>query len=565
MGSGEAQVSMAAQGINTTIQVANTTVSTILQLLMKEQPQLKNPESLVVNIHDIDAVLNELNSAGIPWTAMMERVPQYAEDENGERIIGDDGKPIIIGYEESPARTPDGQNCIIMVSGHDRPKINPQTGEVILTEKGNVKMTGGNIDKAAAIRNVIRENRLQHEIKGHDLPKDSEYKGDYVKIHFDGFESRAQFMDELKTRTSLSCIIPEDYSDTSLYVRKDAFGLGSNGEPSLAGRVLKEFYFKKQFPEYNEYLKRADADIKKTNERVNDAIKDPELVVRFERPFNEIEYSPMDLESELFYIKEQTGYANIVTSDEILAEALGFSDKSERQPKAFNLADIRERNEFVNELRNNGYTFSLEGLEPSEQELDNLEIRGAQDREFRALQDDMTILNMDLDKYIREHVHLEFKDGGKKVEPGRNAIWTDIEVRIDGTDFVNHIVLDTNEKENAAAGLTERLRNANNLASEYTVSVTMIDGESLNASLYANETVRNSDEARAFQQKDPIDKFHEEHFSDIDIEYYDKGSEQENGDMEQDAEYSVDIDGNLVSFDDSFEQGEDDYFTAPQV
>ena len=74
MGSGEAQVSMAAQSINTTINVANTTVQTLMQLMLKEQTKMRNPEALVVDIRDLDKVLNGLNEAGIPWSTSMQRV-----------------------------------------------------------------------------------------------------------------------------------------------------------------------------------------------------------------------------------------------------------------------------------------------------------------------------------------------------------------------------------------------------------------------------------------------------------------------------------------------------------
>ena len=63
MGSGEAQVSMAAQSINTTMNVANTTVQTLMQLMLKEQTKMRNPEALVVDIRDLDKVLNGLNEA----------------------------------------------------------------------------------------------------------------------------------------------------------------------------------------------------------------------------------------------------------------------------------------------------------------------------------------------------------------------------------------------------------------------------------------------------------------------------------------------------------------------
>lgn len=46
MGSGEAQVSMAAQSINTTINVANTTVQTLMQLMLKEQTKMRNPDEI---------------------------------------------------------------------------------------------------------------------------------------------------------------------------------------------------------------------------------------------------------------------------------------------------------------------------------------------------------------------------------------------------------------------------------------------------------------------------------------------------------------------------------------
>ena len=108
MGSGEAQVSMAAQSINTTINVANTTVQTLMQLMLKEQTKMRNPEALVVDIRDLDKVLNGLNEAGIPWSTSMQRVPVYERDTNGDYVLGKDGKPILLGFEETPARTPDG-------------------------------------------------------------------------------------------------------------------------------------------------------------------------------------------------------------------------------------------------------------------------------------------------------------------------------------------------------------------------------------------------------------------------------------------------------------------------
>ena len=92
MGSGEAQVSMAAQSINTTINVANTTVQTLMQLMLKEQTKMRNPEALVVDIRDLDKVLNGLNEAGIPWSTSMQRVPVYERDANGDYVLGKDGK-----------------------------------------------------------------------------------------------------------------------------------------------------------------------------------------------------------------------------------------------------------------------------------------------------------------------------------------------------------------------------------------------------------------------------------------------------------------------------------------
>lgn len=88
MGSGEAQVSMAAQSINTTMNVANTTVQTLMQLMLKEQTKMRNPEALVVDIRDLDKVLNGLNEAGIPWSTSMQRVPVYERDTNGDYVLG---------------------------------------------------------------------------------------------------------------------------------------------------------------------------------------------------------------------------------------------------------------------------------------------------------------------------------------------------------------------------------------------------------------------------------------------------------------------------------------------
>ena len=505
----EAEVSMAAQTINTTIQVANTTTQTILQLLLKEQPKLNNPEALIVDVRDIDSVLDELNKAGIPWTTTMEKVPLYKTDDAGNKVLDENGLPIKLGERLEPARTPDGMNCIIMVSGHDRQMLDPVTGNPVLTKKGNAKMIGGNIDRAVMIRNTIRDTRIATAINNYNLSSDGMYKGDYVRLQFPGFESRARFADEVRARTSIHCIIPSDYNDNSLYVRQDMFFNGTDGRESLADGILKEYYFMEQFPEYFETLKQLDSDMQMSERLVNEAATNPDISARFiDRYDSESVLNPGDLETGI-YIQNRYGHIN---------------------QNVFDLTNETERKDFINLIRAKGYVYSVDIQGMDHRRLENeILLDEAHHTDFKITQNKLAdILHKNGDtfgKMIRDSIHLDFKDNDRIVDPNKGSSWTSMEVRIDNTSLVGQLMLQSKESDREmASDLMEQIRNAKEVNVNKSITVTMVDGESLSAGLASNELTRESDLVtvtkrkgtyneliETFHQRDSLSEFQEDY------------------------------------------------------
>lgn len=546
---------MSAQAINTAIQVSNTTVQTILQLLLKEKQELKNPEALIVDVNDIGNVLEELNKAGIPWTTNLQRKAIFQEDEHGNKVYDENGQPILLGYKEEPARTPDGQNFIIMVSGHDRPMQDPDTGEVLFTAKGNIKMVGGNIDRAVMIRNQVRDNRMKHNIGERNLPRDDRYQGDFVKMEFPGFESRARFIEEIRGSLSANCIIPSDFKDHTLYVRQDLFDKGTkeNGEPYDTAPIdiaLKNTVFYQQFPEYNELIKMLDEDLDKTIERVERAATDPNVVLRFANvndsgfafmlgghefePNNRtqddidqlkdedltMDFSNDTKHGDKVFVRNQKGY---------IYQKL-TTKGNQYIPTEYDLTDITQRHNFISNLRNSGYGYSVEGLRPQLSELQDFQFRTLRmlDLDFVGIQNDLVAgaADMNRDDGVRNNVNLTYKNGDEVVEPERGSTWTSIEVSINNTQIVKNIdakISDStqspDQKENSDSFKEIVEKSEKQLAQ--TISVTMVDGQSLTAGMFVDEIVRNSDKGQDEIMKtnpndDSISEFHRNNFSDTD-------------------------------------------------
>lgn len=430
-------------------------------------------------------------------------------------------------------------------------------------------MIGGNIDKAVAIRNAVREERMKENTLEYNLSKDTVYQGDYVKFEFPGFESRARFADAFGSAFSLKCAIPSDFNDYSIYVRQDAFERSESGKPSLAEQVLKDYYFKEQFPEYAEHLEHIDKDIALMSDRINRATTDPNLIIRFDNPFENDELHSCvenELQNELFYIKNQHGYINVPNVDGSM-------------PEPYDLTIEQNRNAFLYSARKLGYTYSFEGLEPTQEQNNDFAIRSAHDKEFIAFQNDITSMGVYYENYINDNIHLDFKNGDQSVEPDRGATWSNIEIRIDNTSLVGHINLDIGKddpdkekKLEIATDLQEKIRTVKETSLNQTLNVTLVDGKSLSANLYANGLVRNSEDITTKNEdviskidtrdKDALDEFQETYFANEDTGHVKDISEQETkyNDPSVDISQScIDNAGELIPFEqDYMEQGDDD-------
>lgn len=481
MGIGQAETSVIAQATNTTIQTATTTLNTIIALLMKEKPELKNPEALIIRDEDLEEVLSKFNEEGIAWTSTIQKYPEYKLDDDGNVVLDEKGDPIITGYKEDYARTADGKNHIIMVSGHDRPMVDPETGELVMTEKGNVKMTGGNIDRAAQIRNEVAASRLNDVLKGGNVKQtDKDYTGDYIQLKFPGLESRSRFATELHEKTAISAIIPKDPNDTSLFIRRDAFECNKEGHAPIIDDLLKEYYFMEQFHDYFEYIEDLDARLDDSIMRINriGAGRDIGKTLIFCDPTKDVKAT---VEHPIFYIDEN-------------GKGHGISEESKEEKDAvFDLADANQREIFISQIQKGGYTYVVDKAElamPRMREV--LALEEVRCMKFKMFQD---LLNDYLHDHpeIKEYIDIKHLDNGKSVSPTPDSHWTEIQVHIDNTPIVRNLELDDNPK---AKDLIEALREKVTMDINQSLTVRTIDGESIAASLAATKNIDGEEQLK---------------------------------------------------------------------